>query len=209
MASVVKMCGPSGVLVEPSSAADTRLPASHQKFGTTNVWNVKAIDLSTRWTLLNSASAPALVDVRFRLNLRRDIGIILPLPDETWVEHVPGDGLITDKLRVETGIASLGVPTFALPIPPGESTPSFTLRVPGPGASNAALNFWNQHDDDAFNFLIEVFQVPFNGATMGQGTRIGSHEYKDVFKIDVDPPPLQALDVGAGGQQPRLTVSFS
>lgn len=182
------------------------IPAEHQKFGTQNIFNARQIEASARWSIFNSSNLNLMVDLRYRLNKRRDLGPIF-LPDETWVEYtLNGGGFQIDRFRAETGIATIVSPPFAIPLPPGQSTPQFSLFVPGPAANNAALNFWSNQDDAAFNLLLEVYQVPFNGATAGEGIKIGSHEYKDVFKVDVDPPPLSALDIGEGGTQPRLIV---
>lgn len=203
MASIVKY-GDHGQVVGNPQSRGYPSPASHQQFGLNNISQANTVELWVSWALNNSSPGDLLVGPRLKFVRRRGFGF----PDETWVEYAPGEGIFTDKLKNDVGISAGVGPQNAVSIPPGQHTPEWVMFLPGPASSNVARNYWMQFDDAAFNFEVELWQVPFNGATRDEGNSIASHDYKDVFKIDVDAFPLQALVTASNGIQPRLEIKL-
>lgn len=182
-----------------------RLPASHQQYGLNNISQAFTVQLWTSWAVNNSSSGDLLVGPRLKLIRVRGFGF----PDETWVEFAPGEGVFTDKLKQDVGISSAVGPTTPISIPPGQHDPEWLMFLPAPASSSVARSYWEQFDDAKFNFEVELWQVPFIGATRDDSVAIASHVYKDVFQVDVDAVPLQALQSASNGIQPRLTVQLS
>lgn len=177
MASVIRELGqPSGFT--------RRQPGSHQELGLLSIVGVKMVELLTTWRFFNASPREAVVDVRMRLNQRKDL-FPIPFPDDTWVESLPGDGLVTDIFGPSIGIPAQVVPTFATRLPPGETTIPLSMLFPGPAASSAALDFWSTRDANSFNFLVEMYEVPFSGALLGQSLLVASHEFKEAFTFTV------------------------
>lgn len=201
MTSIVKY-GNQGREVGNPQSRSYPLPASHQQFGLTNISQAVGISLWISWALNNPSSGDLLVGPRLKFIRQRGLGF----PDETWVEYAPGQGIFTDKLKSDVGISAAVGPQAALSIPPGQHTAEWLLFLPGPASSGVARNYWGQFDQAKFNFEVELWQLPFDGATRSDSDSIASHVYKNVFEIDVDAFPLEALDSAGNGIQPRLDV---
>ena len=183
-----------------------RQPADHIQLGARDITLARQLFLSNRWTIRNNSSKIQIIDWRLVLDKRNFFR-----GDDRWFEYVPGSGIITDEFRLRTGIASIG-PAFAINIPPGDSTPNGIAIWPGPAASVAARDWWLSRNNDEFNWIMEVFHVPFNGATMAQSILIGSHVMKQFLQIKVtEASSLTALATNGRdntGQQPRVSLQL-
>ena len=167
--------------------------ASHIVAGLQDVRLADRIVVIGNWLVANTTSRFQLFD--FRLRLRRRLTLVA---DHTWVEYIPGVGLVNDfSQNISTeGVVyldpSLVLPEFQPQVAPGlsiQSAPgsnilfSGVVALPGPALSPGLSSFWADQDGAGFNFLLEFYHQPFAGAQPAQSTLLGSHEFSKFFSV--------------------------
>ena len=160
------------------------------------------------------------------VELKHDIGFVplsgswVPNPfavpsfagaDQTWVEWKPGEnnGRPTTDIMTKYGARSMVAPDRSASIK-GNFAAGFTgsLQLPGPAWNMQLREFWDEMSDRGaqFHLKLALYQQEQENAKMSHSERLDEHEFKWLFGVTTDTPPLRVLPQDNGSEQPFVGV---